>query len=918
MRALLAAVLVAALWPSGAQTPVPAPPDPAILAFVAAESVEAMEEVLARYPALGADQTSRQALSAEANRMVRAGDYRNADRVYRSMGWLGERIGEPRLRATAIIGRATVAGQTGDLTTAEAHLREAIAQSEPSDPANLQPALNNLGIVLRQLGDLDGALASYERALALAEAAGRPDSVARTLNNIAIVQFNRGNARLAHEYFTRSLALRVDDGGIGTQDMATSLLNIGMLYAEQGDYQQALDYYQRALALWERVGGAGLATVLNNLGHLHASRGQSAAALDYYNRGMAMALKGNERQRIATLSYNLGNLSRDAGRLDDAEALHRNSLAIREETGQRLGTIESLTTLAAILNHRGNAAAALPLATRAVDLAVETRLLNQLWRAQTALAMIRQALGQGEEAAAAYRAALATIEQLRDQSAGGERSRQLYFSDRLEPYYGLAAHLVAGKREAEAFRVVEQARARGLLDLLAGGRPVVRSLSDDEQARERRLVQTLVSINAQIQSESSRRAPDRDRLRELDAALARARLARDAFTTEIYSAHPDLRFGRGEAPIVALADTAGLLRPGTAIVEYVVEADRVWAYVLRAGSAATAAPAAPRVTVVRLPVAAPDLRRQAVMFAGQVASRNLGFARLASSLYDGLVRPLEPHLEGVTRLVLVPDGPLWRVPFQALRSPRGYLIEERAVSYAPSVSALHALNARRQDRLARRGAAPPYLVAFGDPAVGGPIGTLRTGTPARLPEAAREVRALGEIYGADRSAVLTDREATEPRLRELASRASLLHVATHGVLDDKSPMYSYLALAPVQGSADIDADGRLEAWELMGMDLRADLAVLSACETARGEIGDGEGVIGLSWSLFAAGATTAAVSLWEVDSASTTELMIAFHRELAKGAEVSPAMRAASLAHIKSPQFRHPFYWAGFSIIGAP
>jgi CHAT domain-containing protein len=206
-------------------------------------------------------------------------------------------------------------------------------------------------------------------------------------------------------------------------------------------------------------------------------------------------------------------------------------------------------------------------------------------------------------------------------------------------------------------------------------------------------------------------------------------------------------------------------------------------------------------------------------------------------------------------------------------------------------------------------------VAIGDPAQA--AGDLRVRQAERLPEAAREVRAIGELFGADRSAVLIDRDATETRLRDLAPRASVLHIATHGVLDDTSPMYSYLALTPAGGGAEA-ADGRLEAWEVMGMNLRADLAILSACATARGEIGVGEGVIGLTWSLFAAGASTAAVSLWEVDSAGTTAQMIEFHRHLARGARASQAMRQAALAHIRTPQFRHPFYWAAFSIVGLP
>ena len=166
--------------------------------------------------------------------------------------------------------------------------------------------------------------------------------------------------------------------------------------------------------------------------------------------------------------------------------------------------------------------------------------------------------------------------------------------------------------------------------------------------------------------------------------------------------------------------------------------------------------------------------------------------------------------------------------------------------------------------------------------------------------------------------MFVDAAATERSFRGAIGNASVLHVATHGVLDDSNPMYSHLKLAAGETTGS-GADGRLEAWELMDLDINADVAVLSACQTASGAIGGGEGVVGLSWALIAAGASTAVVSQWEVDSASTTSLMIHFHQRLlerAAGRTTSDALREAAVALRKDPKFRHPFYWAGFIVIG--
>jgi CHAT domain-containing protein len=132
-------------------------------------------------------------------------------------------------------------------------------------------------------------------------------------------------------------------------------------------------------------------------------------------------------------------------------------------------------------------------------------------------------------------------------------------------------------------------------------------------------------------------------------------------------------------------------------------------------------------------------------------------------------------------------------------------------------------------------------------------------------------------------------------------------------------MYSHLTLA--EGGP--NDDGLLEAWELMQLDLKAELAVLSACETARGRIGAGEGVIGFSWAMFIAGVPSIVVSQWKVESASTRDLMVNFHRSLISTAgpkqtkrTKTDALREAALKLMRNPETSHPFYWAGFVLVG--
>jgi CHAT domain-containing protein len=154
------------------------------------------------------------------------------------------------------------------------------------------------------------------------------------------------------------------------------------------------------------------------------------------------------------------------------------------------------------------------------------------------------------------------------------------------------------------------------------------------------------------------------------------------------------------------------------------------------------------------------------------------------------------------------------------------------------------------------------------------------------------------------------------------SRYRILHFATHGFLDGANPLYSHVVLS--QAASDSAEDGLLEAREIMKMNLQADIAVLSACDSARGRISSGEGVMGMAWALFAAGVPTTVVSQWSVESTSTAKLMIDFHRSL-RAANPNPghiggsaeSLRQAALAMLKTPAYSHPLFWAPFIVLGS-
>lgn len=263
------------------------------------------------------------------------------------------------------------------------------------------------------------------------------------------------------------------------------------------------------------------------------------------------------------------------------------------------------------------------------------------------------------------------------------------------------------------------------------------------------------------------------------------------------------------------------------------------------------------------------------------------------------------------------------------------MIEDHAVFYAPSLSVLREMKSKTSKfgfdkssnpvATANGAAATPALLAFGDPISGdgkkqsvpSPNKKLTVGPTAKE----KEVLALRQSYGANNSAVFLKEQASEKLFKSDAGRYNVIHLATEGNLDNRNPMNSYVEMAKSRG--DTDGDGRLEVREMMNLNLRAELVVMSACDTARGRIGAGEGVISMSWALFVAGVPTAVVSQWRVESDSTSELMVSFHKHLLSRDSAgtlkvtkAEAMRRAASELINAPSYSHPFFWAGFSIIG--
>jgi CHAT domain-containing protein/Tfp pilus assembly protein PilF/ketosteroid isomerase-like protein len=849
------------------------------------------------------------------------GNFAQAMEYFQKSLAMNEALGEQAGIGRALNGIGMIHWLQADYAQALEHYQKSLAIFESlKNSAEIARVLNNIGNLHRYQGDYTQALDYYRRSLGIRQELNDTFGIMGSLGNIGVVYSSQGNFAKALDYYQKSLAMSeaTDD----KQGIAITLGNIGVLHRKQGNYAQALDFYQKSLAMSEAIDDkVGISQMVNNIGTVHLQQGNYVQALDYYRKSLAMREKLGDKHGTAHTMMAIGIIHTKQGNYAQALEYFEKSLTIKEAIRDRSGVANALLLIGDYHNKQGHYSQALDFAERATTLARQDGNLYILWSARANAGLAYRALNQLDQARRAFDEAISVIETMRVQVAGSEQAQQRFFEDKLSPYHAMVEFLVARNNSTEALIFTERAKARALLDLLYSGRVnIVKAMTSQEQEQERTLRAEIISLNTQVTRAGQQDKPDQARLSELTSRREKVRLNYEAFQTSLYAAHPELRVQRGEAPIIKAEEITTLLPDAaSALLEYVVTDDETYLFAVTKAAGKTEA----EVRVYTLPIKRDELAMQTEAFRRQLAGGDLGFRASAIKLYERLLKPAEAQLRGKTTLVIAPDGALWDLPFQALLTGANrFLIEDAAISYAPSLTVLREMTRRRK----KLGAdvAPATLLALGNPLIGKATMNraalvLRDGKLDPLPEAEQEVKALRQLYGVSRSKVYIGAEAREDRLKSEAGQARVLHFAAHGMLNNASPMYSHLALA--EGGA--GEDGLLEAWELTQLDLKADLAVLSACETARGRIGAGEGMIGLSWALFVAGVPSTVVSQWKVESAGTRDLMVNFHRALisppgagrAKPTKTE-ALRQAALKLMKNPETRHPFYWAGFVLVG--
>jgi len=864
-------------------------------------------------------------LNSLAITTIRRRDLATAEDLYRKAYSLRKRLAPGSLElASSEKNLAMVAGQQGRLDNAEEHLKEALKIQERLAPESLDvaPTLITMGNVALERGDLITAEEHYRHALVITERLDpEGPSLATTVGNLGRINMARGNLAVAEENFRRALAIETKRNPESI-DVARHLNYLGKLAERQGDLAAAEEYHRRALAIREKL-APGAPDSLINLGIVERQRGNLKRADEYFRRALEIEERiAPESGQHAAFLLEWALVAIDRGDLATAEQLHIRALAILEKLApDSLDVSDALENLGNIAWERSDMVRAEDFYRR--SFAIRERLTpgsKRLGRALNKLGQIHRRFGRRELAAQYFCDALDAFDRQREKLGGPSEQRSSFGGSIAEAYRDCAAALVEIGRPEEAFHALERGRARSFLELLAD-RDLRFDLPPDLE-RERR--ETDAEYD-RTQAALEHLSPVRDQA-EIDRRLVRLRELRvrqAEIATKVRQASPRTAALSNPQPL-DLAAARNTLDAGTLLLAWSIGHDRSLLFaLLPAGSPE------PGFEIFPLPVTEKDLRQRVTAFRNllqRADSDRTALTAQARDLYDLLLRPAEGRIAASDRLLVLPDGPLHTLPFAVLVRNGRYIAEQKPIHTALSATVYAQLRTTR-----RQGAPGPVtLAAFGDPRyprVHGPADAATLRDPdvraaagrglalTPLPASREEVRSIAALF--PQTKTFLGPEATEEQAKLVGKEARYLHFACHGLLDERSPMNSALALTIPESPEKGQDNGLLQAWEIFErVRLDADLVTLSACDSALGPEMGGEGLLGLTQAFQYAGARSVLASLWSVSDLSTADLMKRFYGHLRARKSKDEALQAAQVELIRSSKFSHPYYWAAFQLVG--
>ena len=858
---------------------------------------------------------------AEVNRKMAVastmtGQYDRAIDFYRQANVLDSLDNNPIGMIDNTAGIARVHLYKGDFRKGISYLEKAKTESEDLDQSLKSVYRKRVAGIWLSLGQYYNILGEMETSL---NYLGRSRNIYEEIND---------NEGLAEVYLAMAQAY-MDKAD---PDMAAAMLNVsldkalelemkpvlqyrllGQIEATNGEYQKAVADYTRAVDLagetkivaqqiWSLIGLGDILIKIGQVeegmkyiekakdtdlstgiesGSLEASidmrTGTPAGAAEYF-----MSQGSVNGQAVACLrsgEYYLA-LSRHPQAVENFMTAYRLFNSVENDFGKAKAGI----LLAGIYLDAGQDDSAFALVEEGLEL---TGFPEIQWQANFLQGRIFRQQNDLENALRSFKKAVEIIEDIRS-SFTVDEYKSSFVNDKQEVYDHLIRLLHEMERSEESFLYSEKARARVFLDQINGRDIKFPAGENDKLALQesagRLEIQKLNKILISSRGEAKTIPAFRDiSTYQIEEKIQEARKEYTETITRLKMENPGY-FSLVSSEPSSINELQENLDEHSCILEYWIGEEEIIAWIISRNSVSSRRTRLNRASLE----SSVQLARRFI--ASNAADRLQPVLR---SLYDYLIAPVENELSGYENWLIIPNRGLHFLPFQALMDPEGnYLLDRTVITYAPSASVWDLCHQKHPD---------PGLNFLG---LG--LGDLIIGTNAPLPSTGDEVMKISGQFTGSKS--LLKEAATETAFKNEAGQYEVLHLASHGIMDFVTPLFSYILLAPSG-----DDDGLLFLKEIMEIRLNATLVTLSACQTGLGYITEGDELASLSRAFIYAGSSAVISSLWSVADYPTSVLMDNFYRF----SKDSPAgISLARAQRMLKEEYPSPFYWAPFIING--
>jgi len=752
---------------------------------------------------------------------------------------------------------------------------------------------NNLGLYYWKKNEFSSAIKCFQSSLEIANREGSPENISDSLTNISLVYMDLGDYEKALDHLNRGISL--DQELNNSYNFATDLNNLGNIYLNMGVqaqndqlFERALESLYQSLILAYGIQNSRLQSIVqNNIGEVFSVLDQSDKALHYFNKSLRNANESGFLELISLLNNNIANMYLRQGLFDRAMGYYRASIQI-----------------AARINYE-----------------------KDLWESSFGLAQCYEGNRQDLQAAEYYDNAVQLIEKARSRiyldpfKVGYSRNKSRVYESFVDFIHRSKTKGGRSSFEENLFYYIEKAKARAFVEIVQGSKIDVEAKMDLAKRKELDESSKKISSLYLELMKNDLRGKDRKELgkrlsQEEDNYLRIISIMKviDPSMASLVHTEP--------YPLTSL-QTQGGLDGETAILEYFIgEKKSYLLFITQKSCEIFALP--PRRSIE-------ESIKAYLKYVSSPPEKHFNGLLAARRIFKEFLFPLgQDSRNDVSRLIIIPDGILHYLPFEALaisgnENSAEYLIDKYQVSYAPSVTALMLLKTAIDGLEPDRG-----LMAFGNPASERhKIAPAAEGSGRReagddlspeavlspLPYAKREIRSISKYFPKDRRLVYLGTEANEDNLKaRTREKYQIIHFAGHSLLDEAHPLRSALILEPGRDGAN---DGIFQVRELYDVKLTANLVILSACQTGMGLLEKGEGFLCLQRAFFFSGAKSVLSTLWPVKDRSTAFFMENYYRFLAEGQSKASALRSAKKKMIRS-KYSHPYHWAGFLLSGEP